>query len=470
MRQLPSNLSSKINQNLQTIGNNANPKMEVTVARAKSTVHDSTYWTVETIREIGGLGDVSVAPRRLKAYGRPDRIYEIHVRDGQVYTSIREYPDKLREGFKTQFSLGPGLSVGLAFNGHWERYRKFYRLITEEQPWISWVDNAGVLWTQRWDEVETKFELSTNVKKVKMIRAWKNLVILHQDHGIIVGYIKNDGKVYYRNYCIQEDGSEAWEYERELTSFTGVAANINLFITNDYRSGFIIEDNQGKIHWFVTHRNWGGMASPAENLITSINDISFSVIPISFTDGDGGVEKIDTSIEDIWFNVAESIYPQLVSISNDDEYTIRLNFNHKIEYDLTTVKSTFSVKDSMNKSFAILTTSAGVDNSELILTLENFNAASGSMFVTYDRNIIELDSVNQGSRFILEGFVTEFTPELTPPPPLEGFGEENLTIGITDIIFDVKRVYYTNMYEEESIETSITDIGFIVTKVGSSPL
>ena len=173
------------------------------------------------------------------------------------------------------------------------------------------------------------------------------------------------------------------------------------------------------------------------------------VTPISFHEWKDD-EKIDTSITDIWINVAEPIYPELLSISNDDEYTIRLQFNHELDYNLYFVKNAFSVKDSMNVNFNIENTAPGVDNSELILTLVNFNAASGNMFITYDRNIIELDSLNQGSRFILESFVAEFTPELIPP---EGFVEENISTSVTDITFDVKRAYYTNMYEVENIET-----------------
>jgi hypothetical protein len=467
MKPISPQLLQKLKESLQTAGNNANPRINVVVSRAKDTVRDADYWIVETIREMEGLGDVSVAPRRFKSYGRPNRLYGIHVHNGEVKTLIREYPDKLKQGWVNQFSLGNGVSVATAFNGYWERYRKLWRLITEEKPYISWVDNNNDLWVQYWDDGDSKFQLSSSVSKVRMIRAWKNTAIHYLDQGVVVAYIKTDGTVWYRNYCIQENYEYAWEFEKQLTDFSGVAVNVNLFITNDYRMGFIIEDNLGQIHWLVTHRNWGGMASPAESLITGISDISFSVAPISFMDWDGGIEKIDTSIEDIWFNVAEPIYPELLSISNDDEYTIRLQFNHEIDYDLKTVKTAFSVKDSMNVNFNILSTAPGIDNSELILTLVNFNAASGNMFVTYNRNVIELDSVNQGSRFILEGFIAEFTPELIPP---EGFGEENLTFSIADITFDVKRAYYTNMYEEENIETSITDISFVVTQVGSNPL
>ena len=157
----------------------------------------------------------------------------------------------------------------------------------------------------------------------------------------------------------------------------------------------------------------------------------------------------------------------MLSVSNDDQYTIRLLFNHLIDYDLSNVKTAFSVKDSTNVQFNILSSSPGVDNSEIVLTLVNFNGAKGNMFVTYDRNVIELDCLNQGSRFAVEGFTVEFTPELVP---LEVFESEHLNTSIVDVSFTVKQVYYNNRFEQETIISGITDVGFIVTKVGSSPL
>ncbi len=468
MRNLPQPVIDKLNSKHQTTYNNSNMNMDVYVARAKNTVDDSTYWTVETIRETSGLGDVSVAPRRFRPHGPPNRIYEIHVHNGEVKTAIREYPDRLKDGWQDQFSLGTGSSVAIAFNGEWQRHRKLFRLVTEEKPYVSWVDGSGDLWVQKWDEHDTKFQLSSSVSKVKMIRAWKNTAIHYLDQGIVVAYIKTDGKVYYRNYCIQEDYTEIWEYEKELTDFTGTAVNLNLFITNDYRMGFVIEDSLGQVHWLVTPRNWGGMASPAERIATGITDIAFEVTPITYHDTHSDDEHIETGITDVWFNVAEPIYPKVLSISNDDEYTIRIKFSHIIDYDLSTVGQAFSVRDSLNTSFNIVSTSAGVDNSELVLTLVNFNGAFGNMFVTYDRTVVELDCLNQGSRFGIDSFTYEFTPDLTPP---EGFAEENLEVAVTDIVFDVKQVYYSNVDGGgENLEASIMDISFVVTKVGENPL
>lgn len=269
MRKIDPYLNEKLNSSMQTPANNSDPKMNVLISRARSTVMDSDYWTVETIREGNNLSDVSVAPRRFKPYGTPNRIYEIHVNDGQVGTSVREYPDKLKDGFVYQFGLGAGSSVGIAFDGEWKKYRKLWRLVTEDKPWIFWIDDKNILWKQYWDEEDTKRQIDVGVKSVQAIRAWKSIAISEIDQGLIVGYIKQDGTVWYTNYCRQADRSYIWEGPRRLEEFTGIAVSLNLFITNDYRMGFAVEDNLKQIHWLITVRDWAGMAVEQDKIIAS---------------------------------------------------------------------------------------------------------------------------------------------------------------------------------------------------------
>lgn len=269
MRKVDPYLNGKLNNSKQTPANNSDPKMNVRISRARTTVMDSDYWTVETIRKKSGLGDVSVAPRRFKPYGTPNRIYEIHVEDGMVQTSIREYPDKLKEKWKDQFILGVGLNVAIAFDGEWKRYRKLWRLVTEDKPWIFWVDDKNILWKQYWDEGDTKHQIDVGVKSVQAIRAWKSIAIAGIDQGLVVGYVKLDGTVWYTNYCRQADRSYIWEGPRRLEEFNGIAISLNLFITNDYRMGFAIEDNFKQIHWLITVRDWAGMAVEQDKIIVS---------------------------------------------------------------------------------------------------------------------------------------------------------------------------------------------------------
>lgn len=283
MRSIDPVLLSKIKEQNQTIYNNANPKMSIQVSRAKDTVMDSTYWTTEIIREKEGIGDLSVAARRQKPYGRPNRLYNIYVDNGTVKTSIREYPDYQNLKWQYQFDVGTGTACAIAFDGFWELYRNKWQMVTSEKPWIFWVDTVGKLWCQVWDEEATRTELvAAGVTKVKSIRGWRNINMPLVDQGVVAGYIKTDGKVYYRNYCYQSTGEYVWETEKQITEFTGTAINLNLFITNDYRMGFVIEDSTGKIHLYVTERAWAGMAIAPEKIYANPYEIHLDLIDLDY--------------------------------------------------------------------------------------------------------------------------------------------------------------------------------------------
>ena len=285
MRIIDPTLQSKINKQNQTIYENANPNLSVVVARARSSIIDASYFTVENIRTKTGITDISVATRRRKNFGPPDGLFDIHLDNGIAKTAYRAYPDKLKLKWQHQFVIGPAKSVATCFNGHWERYRDLWQLVTEEYPFIFWVENDGKLYFQEWDNVISRDELATDVVKVKAVRGWKNINFADRDHGLIAGYIKTNGKLYYRNYCEQLDGSVIWEIEREVTEFTGTAVNLNMFLTNDYRTGFIIEDNLGKVYWLITERNWAGMAIAPHTISVAPVEVIGDLIPIEYYKG-----------------------------------------------------------------------------------------------------------------------------------------------------------------------------------------
>ncbi|QGT99496.1 hypothetical protein SYNTR_0903 [Candidatus Syntrophocurvum alkaliphilum] len=267
MRRIPPSLKEKLSKQEYTKYQNSEPQIEVTIARARSSIQDTNYFNIETIREKVGISEVAVAIQRLLPHGSPTGIYDIHIDNGIAKTSKREYPDKYAEGFINQFEIGPAKSVAIAFDGRWELNRiNQWSIRTFLKPYIFWVEEDGNLFTQLWDEEETRKELAVNVSKVKAIRGWKSVGIPTHDHGVIAAYIKEDGKVYYKNYSEQEDGNYRWENERVVEEFTGIAQNINLFITNDYRVGFMIENVLGITSWVITSRNWAGMAISPERI------------------------------------------------------------------------------------------------------------------------------------------------------------------------------------------------------------
>lgn len=487
MKNIPEDLSNKIKIPLQTPANNADPKMAITVVRAKDTIMDNTYWTTEVIRTGMDLGDVSVAPRRFTPYGSPNRIYEIHVQNGIVSTSIREYPDKLEEGWKEQFTLGPGKSVGIAFDGEWERYKQTYRLVTYEKPWISWVDLNGILWTQKWDEEDTKLQLSTDVVKVRMIRAWKNTAIEYLDQGIVAAYIRTDGKVYYRNFCIQENYTEAWEYEKQLNGFTGVAVNVNLFITNDYRMGFIVEDTAGEIHWLVTHRNWGGMASPAENLISGVKDLEFDVTAIdTYTVHTPSIvpapeppassiinpdklrlipdEKLSTTVRPLRVFVCPPSIPRIPDITGverlafTDNKTIRISFNYELACELDALMPHINIVTTSGKLLEI----DQLEQSENDLTIKMVEEMRDmdNLMLTYTEVGSYYIAMKVNDTCVIDYGKAISLSILGRPPEVQ----ENLSVFI-DATFTVIDILETKMYEEEHLIAGVSDLTFTVTEV-----
>ena len=416
MRIIDSTLLEKIKQQNQNIYNNANPKMSVQVSRAKDTVMDSSYWTVETIRTKTGLGDLSIAARRQRSYGRPDRLYNIYIDNGTVKTAIREYPDYLKEKWKNQFDIGPGTAVAIAFDGHWELYRKKWQMVTSEKPWIFWV-SSGTLWCQIWDDENTRVELAAGVTKVKAIRGWRNINMPEVDQGVVVGYIKSDGKVYYRNRCYQVDGNFTWETEKQITEFHGTSVNLNMFITNDYRMGFIVEDSLGKIRWSITSRAWAGMAiAPDHFHIRPSVKLDFQ--RVKYYDG-LHTEHFDITPSINLAYLYGADFNEFMDIENIDDggnYGIKVAFStrHKI---INFVAADFELYDSNNVRFRGLS-GTKIDSNNFEVAFEDFNNAIGDITL----KCLGLYSTNEAGYLFAE-FAGLFTPEnlepisIDPPVP-----------------------------------------------------
>jgi len=419
MRQIGPDLLSKLNSNEQTAANKSEPKMSVQVSRARTTVMDSTYWTVETIRTKAGLGDISLAARRLKAHGRPDRLYEIHVDNGEVKTTLREYPDLQKDGWQPGFELGAGTAVAIAFDGEWELWRKKWRLKTTEKPWIFWVDGVGDLYTQLWDDLGTRVKLASGVAKVKAIRGWKNFSIQANDQGIIAAYIKTDGSVHYRNYCRQADDTTIWEVERALSSFSGTALNLNLFITNDYRMGFVIQNSANEISWHITERNWAGMAITPEyikaNVGGTIELVEIEKINVYndeyITASVGGAVEYLYAMSDNAFRSAENFSIEMINEEEQPYQNWGFRIRVRTAHDMTSLDYLdFTLKDSNNVNFAI-TGIIKADVREYEFTTGDFNNAYGNLILSFVGGGTTRGEAEQ----LISPFNVTFTPQNLVP-------------------------------------------------------
>ncbi len=392
MRNIPPDLLEKIKKQNQTIYENADPKMSIQVSRAKTTVTDSTYWTVETIRMKEGLGDTAVAARRFKPHGGPNRLYNIYVDNGMVKTAIREYPDYQENKWQTQFSIEEGTAVAIAFDGEWQRWRKRWHPITVENPHLFWVNNSGELYVQVWDNEETRYKLDEDVVKVKALRGWKNVNYKEVDQGIVCAYIKTDGSVWYCNYAWSSLISKyVWSNPIQIEDFDISSVNINLFITNDYRLGIIVEDVSGKIHWVITDRAWAGMAiAPDKFLVRAKATVKF--IEIKYWGG-YSTDKFDISTEaNVRFLYAGSfnlfkILENIAIATEDYEEDYGQVVHATTRYRLCNLNAAdFMMTDSEQNSYGCvdileLTDESSINNWKYEMTFVNFNAAENDLTI-----------------------------------------------------------------------------------------
>jgi hypothetical protein len=361
--------------------------MELYSGIKNAPVENYFQWAVQNIRKAPNLSDISVAVRNFLPFGNPDMFFNIYIQDGIVKTAIRHYPDYFHKKWEEAFEVGSGKACAIAFDGHWKLYDYKWRYITNEYPHIFWVDNDDKLFVQLWDDVDSRFELAQDVVKVKAIRAWKNVSIALNDHGLVAAYIKNDGKVYYRNYCYQSTGEYVWETEKQITEFTGTAINLNLFITNDYRMGFVIEDSTGKIHLYVTERAWAGMAIAPEKIYANPYEIHLDLQELDYVNGqheDINLQANPYSIDfELGYTLTDNSFFNIYNVpitsidENNEEYQdwgkvlIISITNHIENLDL----SDLEIVDSRNRTYSANSIERiGVQTYKLeFLELNNFN-------------------------------------------------------------------------------------------------
>lgn len=251
----------------------------------KSIILDDRYVGSGLLNSTVGVGEVAITAKRTHIDSGIEQLFRINVVRGVASVHSMDWASQ-ELGWKDEFVVGNATSVAISMNGEWvhNEVENKYGFKTGNYPHLFWVDN-GNLYTQYWNDVSTKRQLSSGVVKVSAIRGWKNVSFIERDQGVIVGYIKTDGKVYYMNYCMQSSGLFAWENEQEILEFTGTAKDINMSITNDYRVGFNIEDNAGQIHWILSEKNWGGMAVSPHTLSVAPVQVIGNLIPLEYYDG-----------------------------------------------------------------------------------------------------------------------------------------------------------------------------------------
>lgn len=229
------------------------------------------------VMDVGAIAyDVTV--RKLATETQISYIYAICIDEGICSVKRAEYTESPGAAWATVAIIGPAIDAAIEFDGAWAFNRHPYTFNTDENPWVSWVALDGTLYAKKLYSETAPIVMSTNVTHISMVRGWNNTFVPGQDHGMILLYIKN-GVPYYRTYAKQTTGDIVWEAERPLAIFSGTAADINGFRTNDYRIGINILDTDNNTHTYITPRNWVGIALEQHIIaVTAKAEVAFTEV------------------------------------------------------------------------------------------------------------------------------------------------------------------------------------------------
>ncbi len=220
----------------------------------------------------------------------------------------------------------------------------------------------------------------------------------------------------------------------------GLAANVALFRTNDYRTGLLAEAG-GQIHWAISSRNWAGMAIPDELILASISGLSIELTEVQHIvvgDYEPGehygtvglqrqvpAELISAGVTNFSIALLYGISPVCLTVENSDAENILLTFDEQV-FGAAGQQAAFSVVDENSISWSVLTVAQGAHTREVALTLVDFNNAAGDLTISYNN---ATGTMTGEAGQAVGSFSKAFTPvglvpdEEDPPAPIAAWNE-----------------------------------------------
>ena len=491
MRSIPSTLQVKIESAFQTIHGNAEPHMDIIAQKVTKYLTEGTLLQARTIRTGTNLGPLDICIRREDVNADPTEIIMLYIENGTAKVATLPYVHTPDQDFEYQYTVGAAVDVACDFDGRWYKITDrtgiyfdiaiMWALQTFGEPYLVRVMANGSLHVQQGQSGASLQLASSNVTKCSVLRGWKNVYLWNHDQGVIVAYIRS-GEVRYRNYAQQPPDQPAlWENERTIAEFdTSVnpASNVSIFRTNDYRVGILAEIS-GAMHWVLTTRNWATMAIESHTISAAITDVTVSLLPVTYTDI-FHEHHISATVSDVQVKLCPAIWPQLLGITNADEFTIIVHCDMPLYGDLTGLQAGFIVTDAIGTPLPVTATALALDTTipaskkvfltpfmianhnydkethAIALTASNINVTSGDLTVAYNHEAAPIYSQVEGGCFMeLVDFSTTFTPERTNE---EVKSDHSISVGITDVAVSLLPVTYVDTHTDHTVSVGVTEV------------
>ncbi len=456
MRIIPQSLKEKLLKNIQSDSTNAKPNLRLIATQASM----NTLISEDIHKGIPpNFGDVAI--RQLEGEKTPSLAYAICIDNGIANVYKRNFPTDLENPWIKQWELGLAKEVAIEYNGIWtlDSKKKWYYLKTEEYPYVFYVDNSNILWVQHWNDTASKFQLATGVSQISACRAWQSSDDLNLDQGLIIGYLKG-GIVYYRAFCTGQDGISLWETEREVTTLGTGNSSLCVFRTNDFRVGFITENN-GQICYTLSKRTYAGQSVRPESVYSEIAGCEIIYTPIQYLSAFVGDESTTSFVPinecSIEYYKQKPVL-EVIETKRINLQTFEITFNFNL-FERNPLEKFISLSPQAEISDII------VGENKITVT----TATELSKNMTVEITLLE----NSSLRYLCPETSFLLVPTFTARFPPEAIEDDNPSIVVSYLVSKLENkqvIYSTNLYVENLSLTSTLSCSLSSTQVGSVPI
>jgi hypothetical protein len=407
MRQIDTDILTRIIKNVQTEQNNNTPRVEVIVSRARAPIARAEHWQECIVAESTTATVTSVA---VKKTGREiSDIYAAYIAGGVLTVKKAKFVIPLRKmQWQTVATIPNAVACAVEFDGRFERHGRFVEYRTDSVPWIFYTTTTGELWGGILGGTMEILSAS-GAAQIDVVRgisgAYGDI-----SQGLAVFYVTSSGAVKYRQIINGE-----WAGEQTVSIAPANAVYIKAERLFDYRICLQVQCADYSLWEIFTKMEasgWNGTEN-IDAVITAKNVL----MRIHF-DEERVTEYLHSSIS-ADNAILYAFSPILVFAENIDRgdgdkgYKVRATFDERV-YD---PMCGFTLTDSASGAWSC-TSVVKVSDKVLEIDFLNFNNAVGECTLAYTPGTIMGDVVP------LEADSIEFTPSglvpfaIEPPVPL----------------------------------------------------
>lgn len=373
MREIETELLTRILKNVQSVQNDNAPTVEIIVSRANTPILRPEYWQESIVTENATATCTSVA---VKKTGRKiTDVYVAYVAGGALTVKRAVFALPItRMVWETVETIEGAVECAIEFDGTFRRIERKVEFRTDDVPYLFYTTAAGALMygLVGADTYDTLVASGvSNLDAVMGVESQYGEI----SQGLICFYVIA-GAVYYRQLI---DG--VWQGQETVTIAPANAVSVKAERLFDYRVVLHVTDNTGALYEVFSKMEASGWISQ-DHISVSLTTLS-RMVNIRYLTANDPDERITVSLITAC-RIRYAISPVMVyaeNINNGEDdfgYKIRVTFDERV-YDPDTE---FILTDSATGSWGC---TSAIKISDWIMELEflNFNNAEGICQLSY---------------------------------------------------------------------------------------